>query len=632
MNRYSPICIMSMNVARLNPRLASLLNLLVDTVDILLVQEPWYRCIGVGPSDNNPDGEAVLGTQRHPAWIPFEPLAPGRPLVITYANRNRARHLNIRLDDTIPTHPHVLGLDVGVGNARLRLVNIYNCGSRLADRKAVELFIGSEWAVAHNDRIAASDFNLHHPAWAGDETRTESQPARNLVNWADKHYLSLAVEPGVITRRGNNDHFQSTLDLVWTSTDMIGRRQLSEVNVSFDESLGSDHAALSWDWTPTQANATDTSLDPKIKGYVTDPAKKKEWSESCALLLKRTNSMDRAAWSPAALESEAGALIDAMTGASHATFKPRRHTQGEAQKWWSPECSDAVEKVQGADRGPNKTAASRALRSVIRKAKRAWADKVTSEVSANDVWGLVAWGTGKARKTTLGRIRKPDNTFATTPQDKADVLFEAYFPSDRPPVDARQPDDPPARPTRDFPAFTTEELREALQPTSNRSAPGQDGNSYRLLKWMAVIAEDRLLAFCNGCVGTGHSPERLSPSVDVVIGKPAKKDKEDPKSARTIALRMTLAKLVEKMVNNRIQHDAAALGLLPPNQFGCRQKSSTLDAGQSLTHDIEVAWSRKWSASLITFDISGFFDRVDHGRMCHTLDLMGFAPTLVAWV
>jgi hypothetical protein len=121
-------------------------------------------------------------------------------------------------------------------------------------------------------------------------------------------------------------------------------------------------------------------------------------------------------------------------------------------------------------------------------------------------------------------------------------------------------------------------------------------------------------------------------SINVIIGKPGKKDKEDPKSSRTIALLVTLAKLLEKMVNNCMQHDVAVLSLLPPNQFGCRQKSSTLDAGLALTHDIEVAWSKNWSALLITFDISGFFDRVDHACLCHTLTLMGFAPCVVEWV
>jgi hypothetical protein len=35
---------------------------------------------------------------------------------------------------------------------------------------------------------------------------------------------------------------------------------------------------------------------------------------------------------------------------------------------------------------------------------------------------------------------------------------------------------------------------------------------------------------------------------------------------------------------------------------------------------------------LITFDISRFFDRVNHARLCHTLTLMGFAPCVVEWV
>jgi hypothetical protein len=83
------------------------------------------------------------------------------------------------------------------------------------------------------------------------------------------------------------------------------------------------------------------------------------------------------------------------------------------------------------------------------------------------VWGLVAWGMGKARKMPLGCICRPDGTFATKPEDKGDILFEAYSPTDRPRVDAAQPDNPAPCPACDFQPFTEEELREAIQPTSN---------------------------------------------------------------------------------------------------------------------------------------------------------------------
>jgi hypothetical protein len=100
---------------------------------------------------------------------------------------------------------------------------------------------------------------------------------------------------------------------------------------------------------PRHADAADRSLHPAASGYVTDPGKKKEWSESCALLLELVHAPKRNTFTPETLEEEAGALVDAMTGASHDVFKPRQLLRGEAQKWWNAECTDVLEKVQGAD-------------------------------------------------------------------------------------------------------------------------------------------------------------------------------------------------------------------------------------------------------------------------------------------
>jgi hypothetical protein len=120
--------------------------------------------------------------------------------------------------------------------------------------------------------------------------------------------------------------------------------------------------------------------------------------------------------------------------------------------------------------------------------------------------------------------------------------------------------------------------------------------------------------------------------VNVVVPKPAKKDKAAPKSYRPVALLECMSKLLEKMVNARMQHDCGNLGLVPTNQFGCRAKSSTLDAGLTLTHDIETAWSHGFAASVLTFDISGNFDRVRHDWLCRIVEKMGFAPGLVWWL
>jgi ribonuclease HI len=630
MSRYDPIVFMSVNVARSHPRLSTILNSSFDSVDILYVQEPWYGRIGVGPSDDDPDGEEVLGTQRHQGWVALEPLSSGRPQVSAYVNRRRARHLNVQLDDVLPANAGLLGLQVSIGKARLRTANVYNRGSAPTRRAGIDAVMSSAWGETADDHMLSGDFNLHHPMWEGADRQDESPASRDLADWAEANDMALASTPGAPTRRGQDGQRDSTIDLVWASTEALAWARVSEVEVAFDSSVGSDHAALTWTWSPSRSEAADRSQDLAATGYVIDPAERDEWMARCAEQLQNAPPADLS--EVAGLDREAETLVAAMSAASAAVFKPRRVRKGEVQKWWNADCDHAAKRVKEADCATERKAAHHRLRHVIRKAKREWADTITAEASSSDIWGFVNWGSGKARKPPLGRVRRTDGTYATSPEDKADVFYEAYFPADRPHVDVIQPDDPPPRPTRTFADFTPEELTEALAPTSNVSAPGVDGNSYRLLKWLVAGHAPRVLAFLNACIRLGYSPRRLGVSINVVIGKPGKKDKEDPKSSRTIALLVTLAKLLEKMVNNRMQHDAAALGLLPPNQFGCRQKSSTLDAGLALTHDIEVAWSKNWSASLITFDISGFFDRVDHARLCHTLTLMGFAPCVVKWV
>jgi endonuclease/exonuclease/phosphatase family metal-dependent hydrolase len=202
MSRYDPISFMSVNVARSVPRLASILNTVFDSVDILFVQEPWHGRIGVGPSDDNPDGKDVLGTQHHSGWVALEPLAPGRAQVSAYINCRRARHLNVELDNILPANTGLLGLQVSVGKARLRAVNIYNRGSAPSRRAVVDALITSSWAETPDDHMVAGDFNLHHPMWEGSDRQEESQAARDVVEWAESNGTRLDGRGRHTTRPG----------------------------------------------------------------------------------------------------------------------------------------------------------------------------------------------------------------------------------------------------------------------------------------------------------------------------------------------------------------------------------------------------------------------------------------------
>jgi ribonuclease HI len=117
-----------------------------------------------------------------------------------------------------------------------------------------------------------------------------------------------------------------------------------------------------------------------------------------------------------------------------------------------------------------------------------------------------------------------------------------------------------------------------------------------------------------------------------VIPKNNKKDMSLPKSHRPIQLIECLGKLVEKIVARRIYFDLGKHELMPFNQFGGRSNSSCLDAGLSLTHDIQTARKKKLVSSFLAVDIKGFFDHVDHTRLLDVLQHKGFPANLVQWV
>jgi hypothetical protein len=198
--------------------------------------------------------------------------------------------------------------------------------------------------------------------------------------------------------------------------------------------------------------------------------------------------------------------------------------------------------------------------------------------------------------------------------------------------DVDQTEDPDPQPTHKFPAFTEHKLSKQLAAMSNTSAPGLSGHNYRILKWAYECVPEHFTCLFTACVRRGYHPISWRKAVNVVMPKPGKKDKAALRSYRPITLLECASKWLEKLVNEQMQYECRTFGLIPTNQFGCQQKSLMLDAGLSMTHNIKTAWARGMTTSVLTFDISGFFDRVNHNRLCHVVEKMGFNAGLVAWL
>jgi hypothetical protein len=119
----------------------------------------------------------------------------------------------------------------------------------------------------------------------------------------------------------------------------------------------------------------------------------------------------------------------------------------------------------------------------------------------------------------------------------------------------------------------------------------------------------------------------------VVIRKPGKGDYTDPKSYRPIALLSTLGKALEGVMATRISYLVERHSLLPQNHIGGRRKRSCEHALHLLMERVFAACREGYSlVSLLTLDVSGAFDNVDHKRLLHNLRQRRIPEELIRWI
>lgn len=194
----------------------------------------------------------------------------------------------------------------------------------------------------------------------------------------------------------------------------------------------------------------------------------------------------------------------------------------------------------------------------VKRSKRSHALAVAQSVTANtDLWRLNSWYRG-IRKSVTPALRRPDLSWAASSPEKAEVLSRAWFP---PPACIPGLFPPPEAPlpcTRPFFEVTRKEIDDALDDTSNTSAPGISGLNYKVLKWAYALRPVAIRSVIEALIRLGIHHPRWKSALVVAVPKPGKKDYSSPRSHRPIQLIKCLGKLVERSLPN-------ALHLMPAN-------------------------------------------------------------------
>jgi hypothetical protein len=132
--------------------------------------------------------------------------------------------------------------------------------------------------------------------------------------------------------------------------------------------------------------------------------------------------------------------------------------------------------------------------------------------------------------------------------------------------------------TEDNTPFTTLEIQEAMKGMEKTKAPREDGITNDIL----LRAFNLIPKFTTALLRTACFPRRWKTVIIIPIIKPRKESRNDISKYRPISLINTTAKVLEKILINRIMYFMHSHNLLSHKHYGVMLQTSTIDAVMDL--------------------------------------------------
>jgi len=531
--------------------------------------------------------------------------------------------------------PNVASLTLLTNPDALTIINVYNPrerGPRIKEWARLQLALKE----AEGEILIVGDFNTHHAHWGGIGTACEPQ-ADHLHQEMRRRQISLLTPSGEITwRRGTQ---ATVIDLTYATQETRMRVEFCGPEARW--ALTSDHIPIR-----ITLSALRTSDPNPRKRY----ALQRLDSEALAKALRVTG------WETSAeplknLHESIEALLP--------QFCPKARPSVRARPDWSPRASELLAGVRRARRRLNASgqevhrvesrSLSNQLKKEIKRVARAnWrrvVEDLTQERPIPDnkgLWRLSRWSRRSAGKPHadphLPELRRSEGEQTTGgDQERATILQEKFFPPSQEAVSVRTACEQHATRTPPIQINQTvskEEMEAILRALPAGKAPGPDGIPNEVLKILAPEISKGLAHAVSKLLAGDTMPIRFRESTTLALRKEGKKDYSLPGSYRPIALENTLAKVVEKVLANRLSLAAEEHGLLPWTQMGARKDRSTLSAIGMLTTCVHTAWSARPGSvvSMLSLDLAGAFDNVPHDRLLEILQRKGLPEWLVTGI
>lgn len=587
--------------------------------DVIALQEPPWR-----------PGDEALGI---PPGIRC-PTSSGYKLIQPEGGAFTRAILLVKADRLITAHEAQedwCSVEIQLGNQKTTFLSIYSPSPGGTNWRTPLTELRRRAAAPRT--LAMGDFNLHHPMWMPG-SRPHPQ-AERLIGWTADWSLELLTPPaaGTFTNPRGED---TTIDLIW------GTGNLDLEYRGRPRNRGGDHypqeALLRTGyWEPE----TRTGLNWKLtdQEMLKPGARTLPWPRT---QLDTTENLDD-------YVRELTAAL--LTLADEAT--PKRKGGPPRVDWWSAEVKNAIRrhrvlydqwKRTGTPEARERLAdATRERKKTIDQAKRkAWRQAFRKAEEAEDaaiLWRTAKWARTRSSRPvgppTVPTLRDGDRLIAETFEEKVEIFQQKFFP--QPTADLsdiadtefteasfHDPLDIPQR-------FSSDLLEGCLRNSANWKAPGPDTIPNGFLKMLGEEFLKRFQKIADASASLAYFPRAFRGARTVVIPKP--KPRLDTVNAwRPISLLNTMGKILESAMARMIADAAEENRLLPEEQMGNRRNRNTDTAIQWIVDQALTARSAGGVTSILSMDIIGAFDKVDHMRLLDVLRKKGFPRWIVHWV
>lgn len=230
-----------------------------------------------------------------------------------------------------------------------------------------------------------------------------------------------------------------------------------------------------------------------------------------------------------------------------------------------------------------------------------------------DVWSV----TNRIIKTrplaqAPATLRLDDGTYTRDSNDTARALLDRFYPDDTVNTDAQlslrtdmyKPIHSPSEPP-----FTLDEILDSLQSMNAKRAPGVDHLTPDICYWVAKWFSREILGIINSCLRLEHFPKCWKIATAKIIPKPGKPEYSSLSSFRPIGLLNVFAKLLERLINNRLTYHMQRNNASSSNQYGFKTQISTVMAINDALEIVNSAKSAGEQVIAVSLDIKSAFDR-----------------------